>query len=374
MKVWRNLFCLAVAITIVFSCVLHTTVAAYTQDDYNKVTNEINGLRKQISEYESQASALAAKANTISNQIAILQNQQATLKTQIDLKQAEHDQLVIEIETVQNRINENSDTVGFIIAQFYYNDSVSTIERLASSENFSTFVDEEVKLTSISDTLSDIIEENKNLKEELTVKKKNAELILKDLNTQKQQLAASEAEQAKLLAETRSSEAEYQKLKDDANGQKAELEKKQQAILADLARQYGGTVTPGDPGKGGYPYSSVCPKQKDAYSDRWGMYICECVSYTAWKVYQTYGYMPYWGGRGNANQWLNNARAAGYLVTTEPKPGYVGISLSGPYGHAVWVEWVNGNQVHVSQYNWTRGEYSEMTVNKAMFTYIYFGK
>ena len=374
MKVWRHLFCLAVAITIVFSCVLQTTVSAYTQDDYNKVTNEINDLRKQISEYESQASALAAKANTISNQIAILQNQQATLKKQIDLKQAEHDQLVIEIETVQNRINENSDTVGFIIAQFYYNDSVSTIERLASSENFSTFVDEEVKLTSISDTLSDIIEENKNLKEELTVKKKNAELILKDLSTQKQQLAASEAEQAKLLAETRSSEAEYQKLKSDADGQKAELEKKQQAILADLARQYGGTVTPGDPGKGGYPYSSVCPKQKDAYSDRWGMYICECVSYTAWKVYQTYGYMPYWGGRGNANQWLNNARAAGYLVTTEPKPGYVGISLSGPYGHAVWVEWVNGNQVHVSQYNWTRGEYSEMTVNKAMFTYIYFGK
>ena len=114
MKVWRNLFCLAVAITIVFSCVLQTTVSAYTQDDYNKVTNEINDLRKQISEYESQASALAAKANTISNQIAILQNQQATLKKQIDLKQAEHDQLVIEIETVQNRINENSDTVGFI--------------------------------------------------------------------------------------------------------------------------------------------------------------------------------------------------------------------------------------------------------------------
>ena len=375
MKVWRNLFCLAVAITIIFSCILHTTVAAaYTQDDYNKVTNEINNLRSQINEYEAQASALAARANTISNQIAILQNQQATLKTQIDLKQAEHDQLVIEIETVQNRINENSDTVGFIIAQFYYNDSVSTIERLASSENFSTFVDEEVKLTSISDTLSDIIEENKNLKEELTVKKKNAELILKDLNTQKQQLAASEAEQARLLAETRSSEAEYQKLKSDANGQKAELEKKQQAILADLARQYGGTVTPGDPGKGGYPYSGVCPQQKDAYSDRWGMYICECVSYTAWKVYQTYGYMPYWGGRGNANQWLNNARAAGYLVTSEPRPGYVGISLSGPYGHAVWVEWVNGNQVHVSQYNWTRGEYSEMTVNKGMFTYIYFGK
>ena len=35
---------------------------------------------------------------------------------------------------------------------------------------------------------------------------------------------------------------------------------------------------------------------------------------------------------------------------------------------------INGSIAHVSQYNWTRGEYSEMTVNKAMFTYIYFGK
>lgn len=374
MKVWRNLICLAIAITITFSVVLQTTVAAYTQDDYNKVTSEINELRSQIDEYEAQASALAAKANTISNQIAILQNQQAKLKTQIDLKQAEHDQLVIEIETVQQRINENSDTIGYIIAQYYYNDSISTIERLASSENFSTFVDEEVNLSSISDTLADIIEENKNLKEELTAKKKNAELILEDLSAQKQQLADTEAEQATLLAETRSSEAAYQALKNEANSQKSALEKKQQDILADLARQWGGTITAGDPNKGGYPYSNVCPQQKDAYADQWGMYICECVSYTAWKVYQTYGYMPYWGGRGNANQWLNNARAAGYLVTSEPKPGYVGISLSGPYGHAVWVEWVNGNQVHVSQYNWTRGEYSEMTVNKGMFTYIYFGR
>ena len=374
MKRWRNLFCLIVAIIIVFACVTTTRVAAYTQEDLNEVNSKIKDLRDQIKEYEDEASALAAKADTIATKIASLQNQQATLKTQIDLKQAEHDQLVMEIEKVQQRIDDNSETIGYIIAQYYYNDSVSTIERIASSESFSSFVDEEVRLGSISDTLSDIIEENKNLKEELTVKKKNAELIIQDLSAQKAQLAANELEQAQLLAETRNSEAEYNKLKASANSEKSALEAQQSAILADLARQYGVSgLTAGDPNKGGYPYSSVCPKQKDAYADRWGMYICECVSYTAWKVYQTYGYMPYWGGRGNANQWLRNARAAGYTVSSVPKPGTVGISLNGPYGHAVWVEYVSGDQVHVSQYNWTRGEYSEMTVHKGMFQYIYFG-
>ncbi len=374
MKVWRNLFCLAVAIVIVFSCIISTTVSAYTQSDLNEVNSKIDNLRQQINQYESKASALAARADSIANKIATLQNQQAALRAQIELKQAEHDQLVIEIEAVQRRINENSDTIGYIIAQYYYNDSVSTIERIASSDSFSTFVDEEVRLGSISDTLSDIIEENKNLKEELNIKKKNAELIIADLNTQKAQLAANEKEQAALLAETRSSEAEYRRLQSNASAEKAALEAQQSAILADLARQYGVTgITAGDPNKGGYPYSNVCPQQKDAYSDRWGMYICECVSYTAWKVYQTYGYMPYWGGRGNANQWIRNARAAGYTVSSVPKPKTVGISMNGPYGHAVWVEYVSGNDVHVSQYNWTRGQYSEMTVNKGMFQYIYFG-
>ncbi len=374
MKIWQKLSCLALALILVLSGALHTTVVAYSQQDLNNVRSKINALNSQISEYESQASALAAKADSIANQIAILQNQQATLKAQIDLKEAERDQLLIEIDTAQQRINENSEMVGTIIAQYYYNDSVSTIERIASSDSFSSFVDEEVRLSSISDTLSEIIEENKNLKQELQVKKKNAELILEDLESQKSQLVATEAEQAELLAQTRSSEAEYKRLRNEVSSQKSELEKQQQAILADLAKKYNGVITAGDANKGGYPYSGVCPKQKDAYADKWGMYICECVSYTAWKVYQTYGYMPYWGGKGNANQWLTNARNAGYLVTSEPKAGYVGISLSGPYGHAVWVEWVSGNQVHVSQYNWTRGEYSEMTVNKSMFTYIYFGK
>jgi surface antigen len=374
MKRWRNLFCLITAIAVVFASVSSSRVAAYTQDDLNEVNAKIKDLNNQIKGYEEEASALARKADSIANKIATLQNQQAKLKVQIDLKQAEHDQLVMEIEKVQQRINDNSETIGYIIAQYYYNDSVSTIERIASSDSFSSFVDEEVRLSSFSDTLSEIVEENKNLKEELNIKKQNAELIIKDLSAQKAQLAANELEQAQLLAETRNSEAEYRKLKSAANSEKSALEAQQSAILADLARQYGVSgVTAGDPNKGGYPYSGVCPKQKDAYADRWGMYICECVSYTAWKVYQTYGYMPYWGGRGNAKQWPANARAAGYTVTNVPKPGAVGISMSGPYGHAVWVEYVSGNNVHVSQYNWTRGEYSEMTVNKGMFQYIYFG-
>ena len=336
---------------------------------------------QQIAEYEEQASALAEEADSLQRQIAILQNDQATLRTQIDLKQAEHDQLVIDIETVQKRIQDNSDTIGYVIAEYFYNSEVSTVERLASSDSVASFVDKEVQYTGISDTLADIVTENKTLKAELIAKKKEAEAIIEDLNNQKTQLAAKEKEQAELLARTQANEYAYRQLRDSSVSEKSALEEEQQKILQELATRYEVSgVSAGDPSKGGYPYSGRCPQQKDAFSDPWGMYVCECVSYAAWRVYHAYGYMPYWGGRGNANQWLSNARSAGYTVSSTPKAGAVGISNSGPWGHAVWVEYVtNGGKVHISQYNarneatgWRSGEYSEQDVLPGAYTYIYF--
>lgn len=383
MKIKRNIAGLFLAALAVVANIVpgQNFTFAYTQQDLNNINSKISELRTQMNAYEEQASQLSAEADSIQGKIDSLRIEQSSLRTQIELKETEREQLIAEIDTITKRINMNSETVGYTIAQYYYNDEITTIERLASSDSFSSFVDEEMQMSAVSDTLSAIIEENKNLKAELTVKKKNAELILEDLNTQKNQLAALEKEQATLLAQTRENEASYRQMKADVASQKAALEEEQQKILADLATRYNVTnVTAGDPRKGGYPYSNRCPQQKDAFADQWGMYICECVSYTAWKVYSTYGYMPYWGGRGNAKQWPANARAAGYTVSNIPKVGSVGISTGGAYGHAVWVEAVSGTRVYISQYNYRNaatnymaGEYSESWVDQGMYQYIYFG-
>ncbi len=383
MKIWRNISCILVAAAILLTSFTSIPASATLKEDLNEVNSKISELSDQIKSYEKEAKELAAQADSISKQIAILQNEQAKLKKQIELKQAEHDQIVLEIEAVQKRINNNYEIIGYVIAQYYYNDSVSTIERIASSDNFSSFVDEEAHLSNVSDTLSQIVEENKALKVSLTQKKKRAEQILADLDAQKEQLAASEAQQQTLLTETRNNESKYNSLKSEAAKERKALEEQQQKILQEIARKYSATgITAGDPNKGGYPYSGQCPAASlngTQYGDQWGMYICECVSYAAWKVYQQYGYMPYWGGRGNAAQWPYNARAAGYTVSSVPRAKTVGISQSGPYGHAVWVEAVSGNRVYISQYNyaneatnWLPGDYSEQWMNASAFVYIYF--
>jgi peptidoglycan hydrolase CwlO-like protein len=344
-----------------------------------ELRNETAELNQEIKNLQEEASRLHTQADSLQKEIAILKNEQDTLRKQIELKQAEHDRIVLEIESTQKRIDDNNEAIGYAIAQYYYSGEVSTIERIASAQSFSSFLDQEVNLSSLSDTLFAIVEENKALKTELVAKKNEAERIMHDLEDQKALLAKKQEEQAALLAQTQSDEEGYNKRKKEQEAKRAEKEKE----LAELSRSLSNNgLSAGDPSKGGYPHRGVCPEKQDWYADSWGMYICECVSYAAWKVDQYYGNMPYWGGSGNANQWPTNAYKVGIPVLYSPKANTVGIMLSGYYGHAVWIEAVSddGSQVYISQYNawnaatnYTWGEYSEQWAPASSFVYLDFG-
>jgi surface antigen len=128
--------------------------------------------------------------------------------------------------------------------------------------------------------------------------------------------------------------------------------------ISDLRRQqiaansrFIGSAGSGAACGGGYP-AKWCEIAQDSVIDNWGMYNRECVSYTAFRVAASGRFMPYWGGVGNANQWPGDARAAGIPVDSNPRVGDVAISMRGAFGHAMYVESVNGDgTISVSQYN-----------------------
>ena len=375
-RILTRLACLVAAAVFALSAIIPTTsVSAVTRAELNALNNQISKLEEKAKNYNAEMEKLAKQSDSLKNKIAILDSQIKALENNIALEEAQHKKLVEEIESTEKRIKTNAEIIGHIKAQFYYNDKVSTLERLFSNENLASYIDQEVQLSTMSDTLSNIMAENKALKEKLDKDKAKSEQILIDLSSQKGQLDSQRYQQRELLIQTKGEEAKYKEMKDSANSEKQKLEAQQQQMLQEMARSnnvsgitYGG-------GGGGYPFAGSCPGSKDRFVDAWGMYSCECVSYAAYKVASTYGNMPYWGGRGNAKQWPANARAAGFKVSSTPKVGSVGISYSGPYGHAVWVERVSGSRVYISQYNYgyPKGTYSEMWINASAFVYIYFG-
>ncbi len=336
----------------------------------DRYDDQIAALEREIGQYNSQAIALGQERNTYENKLAQLNAEKAQIQTQIDLYEAKATKLAADIEVNQKKIESNKQALGNTIADMYVDDNISPLEMLASSKNVGDYVDKQAYRSSIQDTLDATIKEIKVLKKQLEEQKLGVERALADQKGAREALALKEAEQQELINKVAGQEQAFQQLSSQSRAERDRVMQSQQAAIAAAMRSAGGgggSAVAGDPNKGGYPSNLANSDYYNAVVDPWGMYSRQCVSYTAWKVFQKNGYMPYWGGRGNANQWSANARAAGIPVSSTPRAGSVGVIMAGQYGHVVWVDSVNSNgTINISQYNFYNaggsgwGHYSEM--------------
>jgi surface antigen len=245
------------------------------------------------------------------------------------------------------------------------NTNQSASDQLAAQAN--SYQDAINKLQVQISALQDAIAAN----QQNQLKAQDAELqrLIKDQQAQNEQLSTAQTQQTQLLSYTEGQKSAYDQQIKSNNAQISNL----RAMQVAANRRLGGSAVAGDPSHGGYP-GYLDHAGQDSLVDPWGMFNRECVSYTAWKVQQYYGNMPYWGGVGNANQWPADAQRYGVPTGSIPKAHSVAISMGGAYGHAMWVEAVSGSTIYVSQYNYDlAGHYSEMAINGSGLTYLYFG-
>lgn len=348
--------------------------SALTNEEYDAKIKELQG---QVDGYRNRAAELALQSETLNGAIAQLQLQQDEIQAEIDLNNAKLDKLNAEITENEIKMKKQSEALARSIAAAYITGQPSSLEVLANSNTLNDYINSKSQEEALQAQLNSLTNQINRIKKELQVQKYKVETILQDQTSRRDQIAASKQRQQELLSQTKGQEAEFQRMVKDNNREISRLRAEQEA--ANRAAGIGIGVVAGDPNRGGYPdYLNNAPQ--DALVDPWGMYNRECVSYTAWKVYQSYGNMPYWGGHGNANQWVGNARAVGIPTGSTPKVGSVGATSVGVYGHVVWVEAVSGDgsKVYVSQYNvpingrW--GMYSEQWIDASKYTYIYFGE
>ena len=334
--------------------------------------DQINALNAQNDSTRGVVQGLQAQAASYQDAIYQLQSQIDGLQASINDNEAQQASLQQQIIDAQNQIDHERAVLANDVKSMYVDGTPTTLEVLANSKNLSDFVDKQEYRTTVQNKLHDTLVKIAQLQKDLQTKKAQVEQLLGEQHAQQAQLASSRAQQAGLLNYNESQQADYNAQIKATSKQISQLRAAQAAANAKL----GGGVTAGDPGHGGYPakWDNVA---QDSIMDSWGMFNRECVSYTAWKVYSTYGHMPYWGGTGNANQWPGDAQAAGIPTSSTPKADTVAIWNVGAFGHAMWVEAVNADgSLWVSQYNYDyNGHYSEMSVSASMaknLTYIYF--
>ncbi len=358
----------ALATLFAFALIMNTHQPVATAVSTSDLSTRSAELQKQIDEGNKKVKELGAQADTLQNKLDQLNRDIGQITAEIQLTDLKITDLSNKLDEATKELERQKALLRASMQELYVTGDVSTIEMLANSGNFSDFINEQKYLEQLKTGIQDSTKRVIELKGKIEDQKKEQEQLRERQIAQKSQLSSAQNEQATLLEQTKGDEARYQ-------AQVSELKKAQQAINAELASRLRATqLTAGTPCGGGYP-AVWCNAAQDSLVDDWGMYNRECVSYTAFKVYQSGRNMPYWGGRGNANQWPANARAAGIPVDGNPKVGDVAISMAGYYGHAMYVEAVNGDgSIFISQYNYAvDGTYSTMTLHStAGLQFIHF--
>lgn len=330
-------------------------------------TQQIQDLQRQNNTNSAASNALTREAQTLEAQIATLQAEINTLQAQISESEAKKRATETAIAEAERQLNEQKLVLGANIKQKYLNNEMTTLEMLATSKSLSDYIDREQSLSTVQSKIEQTMAKINELQKQLADDHAKIEKLLLDQTTMRDASAAKKAEVDRLLALNEQERAGYN-ARISANNQQISALYRQQAIENNRynigSPSYGGT--------GGYPWANA--SYPSYSSDPWGMYKRECVSYTAWMVAATGRHMPYWGGRGNAKEWDDNARAAGIPTDSSPRVGDVAISNSGRYGHAMYVEAVHGDgTITVSQYNaGLDGRYSIATRYASGLSFIHF--
>lgn len=337
------------------------------------LNGQINQLQQQNQQSDASQNVLENEAASLSAKIATLQAEIAGLESQIRDNQTKNDEIQKQIAAAEEELAKQKKLLGENIKQMYLEGDISTIEMLASSKDLSEFMDRQAYRSAIQDKIKTSLDRVTTLKLELKTQKEKLDKLIADQQHMQSQLDSQRAENNRLLSLNQDQQAAIEGQIKQNNSKIVELRRQQ---ASENARIFSGGVPQGVPGGGGYPGKWAFAPM-DSIIDSWGMYNRECVSYTAWKVWSTGRYMPYWGGRGNAKQWDDNARAEGIPVDGNPRAGDVAISNAGIYGHTMYVEEVYGDgSIRVSDYNqqWD-GLYRMYTISAAKadsFVYIHF--
>ncbi len=331
--------------------------------------DQIQAIKHQISQNNNTISQLESQKQTLQGALSKLTAQRNVIQGQLDESLVKEAQLKKQIADNQKKLDQNKVLLGQTIANMYVSGNISPLEQLASSDNIATFVDDQANRAQVKETVTNTIQEINKIKAALEKQKLALEQTIKDQKSQRDALVAKEAEKNRLIAETNGKESAFQSLNSKNNARIKKLQQEQAAAN----QQHFGPAGHGATCGGGYP-GVWCNAPQDSVIDNWGMYNRECVSYVAFKVAQSGRHMPYWGGRGNANQWPGSAIADGIPVSSTPRAGDAAIWNVGYYGHAMYVESVNGDgTINVSQYNYTYdGTYSTMTISASGLQFIHF--
>ena len=299
---------------------------------------EAENKEKEASEKANNASQ---QADTLDGEIERLNQEVRMYEARILANRAKAEDLKVQIEENTKKLELQKEALADMLVNMYLNGETDELMILASSNSISDYAERQTRLSSMRDQITISTQMVESIKEDLEAQKREVDRIIADEEIQQKAIEETKRREEELVRIYRANEAAFA-------AESAEARKIKEEEIANEIRKNNSTGAIGN-GVNTYPKRGNCPWDNLRYSF-YGGYVCQCVSYTGWKVFERYNYVP--SGWGNANTWDDSARALGFRVDNIPEPGTVAVSNAGYYGHVMWVEAVNSNgTINISEYN-----------------------
>ena len=190
---------------------------ADTQDDLNAVNAQLNSANQDLSTKQSQIKTLGDQINVLNGQIS---------QTQLQI-QATNDKIAItkeQITQTEEKLAKEKDTLNSFLITLYENGNTSPLEMIASSNNFSDFVDQSEYLQTMQLKVQNTLDQIKETKANLDKTKIDEENLKNSLTSQETDLSNKKSAQSTLLAMTQNDASLLQNNIKDLNAKKGVLE------------------------------------------------------------------------------------------------------------------------------------------------------
>lgn len=232
----RRLLGLALAFVLVISSSLFVNsltgdISATKEQD---LRSETQRLEAEIAANEAVLKDLRSQALTLSNKLRELSLQIADANNQISLTTVEIESLTIQLDQAVVELNRQKGILAESLKTLYIEGSVSTMDLLLASEDFSDFVNQQEYLSQLKMSVQESTQQVQLLKESIEQKKTDQENLLTKQQSYRDELQSKRNEQGYLLNETKGNEQAYQAKVADLKKQKEEADRALNDYLASL--------------------------------------------------------------------------------------------------------------------------------------------
>lgn len=205
--------------------------------------NQSSQIQEEIDKKSAQANKLHKHANTLQEAVNEYDSHISEAESQIKSTAAKIDQLEKDLKATQKELKRQKILLKANILALYKRGDATEVELIASSDNFSEYIDEQEYLerikTGIQESAQKVVELEKKIKQQ---RKEQKELLARQVAAKKS-LDDLRSQKANMLAQTRGEESRYKDMVAELEEKRAAVDRQLTNLIASQQFSNHGTVS-----------------------------------------------------------------------------------------------------------------------------------